>query len=115
MIEPTDKVLLKIYRRFNKNESIQVLFKKISDLELENGMLKSEIEESKHQYKVLQSQKPIPLLNKSRKDCTPDEKYEQLLHNNKALNENYSKINKQLKQLKQDYATAMIKLNKLLQ
>ncbi len=52
------EVLLKIYRRFSKNESILILKNKIKELEFKNGELISELQELKNtdkniKYKIL--------------------------------------------------------------
>lgn len=55
------EVLLKIYRRFSKNESILILKNKIKELEFKKGELISELEELKNtdkniKYKLLYKQ-----------------------------------------------------------
>lgn len=48
-----DNVLIKLKRKYSKNEVISALTKKLSDAEVENGKLKSEIFELEHKIKTI--------------------------------------------------------------
>lgn len=47
----TDKVLIKLRRKYSKDETVAALSKKVTDLEIENGKLSAEIEHLEHQAK----------------------------------------------------------------
>lgn len=46
-----DNVLIKLRRQYSKDEAVAALSKKISELEIENGALKSEIEHLEFELK----------------------------------------------------------------
>ncbi|WP_424493920.1 hypothetical protein [Salinimicrobium sp. GXAS 041] len=46
-----DNVLIKLRRAYGKDEAVAALNKKVSELELENGALKSEIDHLNHELK----------------------------------------------------------------
>jgi predicted RNase H-like nuclease (RuvC/YqgF family) len=46
-----DNVLIKLRRQYSKDETVAALSKKISELEIENGALKSEIEHLEFELK----------------------------------------------------------------
>ena len=46
-----DNVLIKLRRQYSKDEVVAALSKKISELEIENGTLKSEIEHLEFELK----------------------------------------------------------------
>jgi F0F1-type ATP synthase membrane subunit b/b' len=47
----TERTLLKLRRKYSKDETIAALNKKISEIEFENGVLKSEIDELQYKLK----------------------------------------------------------------
>lgn len=52
-----DKVLLKLYRTYGKDEALEYLFKEISKLKVEIGVLKSENAELKYDLDTRKDQK----------------------------------------------------------
>ena len=51
MMDYTDKVLIKLRRKYSKDETVAALSKKVTDLEIENGKLSAEIEHLEYQAK----------------------------------------------------------------
>jgi chaperonin cofactor prefoldin len=53
-----DNVLIKLRRQYSKDEVVAALSKKISELEIENGTLKSEIEHLEFELKKYKKTTP---------------------------------------------------------
>ena len=51
IMDYTDKVLIKLRRKYSKDETVAALSKKLTDLEIENGKLSAEIEHLEYQAK----------------------------------------------------------------
>ena len=50
-----DTILLKIKRQYSKDESFALVLKKLSEVQLENGKLKSELSELQDKIKVMRN------------------------------------------------------------
>lgn len=50
-----DTILLKIKRQYSKDESFALVLKKLSEVQLENGKLKSELSELQDEIKVMRN------------------------------------------------------------
>lgn len=86
-MEYIDRILVKLKRKYGKDELVATLCKKVSELELENGKLNSELAHLEHQLKLNVTQKQI---NKTANiEVRKEELYTlQLNENNKLREEN---------------------------
>jgi len=76
-----DHVLLKLRRKYSKDETVAALNKKVSDLEIEKGMLIDEIEELKEK---VENQKKT-LINYTKKGIEKKYKYKSLFEARREL------------------------------
>jgi chromosome segregation ATPase len=82
-----DDTLIRLRRQYSKDETVAALSKKLSEADVKNGMLQSEIDELKHDLskvnsKNLKLQKEIETVNDSFEDTT-------LYQNQKGKIKNY--------------------------
>jgi len=50
-----EEVLLRLRRKYSKDEIVALISKRLSEVEFENGELKSEVEELKHEANVIKN------------------------------------------------------------
>ena len=95
-----DKLLLKIKRKYSKDEEISLLIQKIKELEFNNGELKSEIEELKYVKEY------IPILSQF-KDSFESEGF------NPQILTDYKNCQKNIRDLRKTNAKLLSQIGKL--
>jgi hypothetical protein len=68
----TDRVLIKLKRQYSESETVAALSKKVTDLEIQNGKLLSEIQHLEHEEKEAIPIKRDKLKNEGK--CAPGNK-----------------------------------------
>ena len=94
-----EEVLIKLKRQYSKDEYVQALLKKISDLEIEQGKLKSEIHE--HEYEKEQWRK--------REKESLKKELSQKIHN--KINRRFAKLNGEIERLRKSNEELINQLN----
>ena len=87
-----DKILLKLYRQYGKDEALKYLFDEISRLKFQVGELKSEVAELKH----MQDQPET-------KGITYDENMTELIKEKKTKAKNYTRLKKEVTEWRNKY------------
>lgn len=107
MLQEDDAILLKIKRQFSKEESISCLLKIISDLEIENGSLKSEIFELEHKIEKIRSGD-----KKTKKQWLQEEIFEELNKELKLLTQTNHKNKTSMLEWRKQYFNLLAKYDK---
>lgn len=106
-----EEVLIKLKRRYGKDETVAALIKKLSEAEIENGKLKSEVEHLQYEVDNLQKElkidRTLKEINKAAKVAARKE--ELYMIKNKDFKEQQVRI----RQLKYQRDDAMSKFNSL--
>ncbi len=122
IIPEDDKVLLKIYRQFSKEESVAELLRRISELSIKLGEQKSEIYELRYQQYKQANVKEERVKKVVERIIVPKElsKDEMLKNINdywkekfEKLNNRYNIVRREKQQLSHQLAAAIMKLNKI--
>jgi|AntRauTorckE6833_2_1112554.scaffolds.fasta_scaffold00056_32 hypothetical protein len=104
-----DRVLISLRRQYSENETVAALSKKITDLEVENGKLISEIQHLEYQNKGVCENTKLSKrdkLEKKKEEAIPSLKNTQKLRKeNKSLKQQRSDLMYQVLMLKQKYET----------
>lgn len=100
------EVLLKIKREFSNNEIIQLLFKKISDLEFEIGILRSERDEALEKVNKIHTGD-----GQIKKAWLKDELVARMDEEIKQNQKRNTEMRKQLEEWKEKYFALYLKLN----
>lgn len=97
-----EAILLKIKRQFSKDESIHALLKIISEVRIENGILKSELSEAKTENnKIKNSVKQHG--TKLKKEWLRDEVFAELKKNIAKKSENEKRLQRQVNEWREKY------------
>ena len=96
----TDRVLIKLRRKYSKDETVSALSKKVTDLEIENGKLSAEIEHLEYQSKIDFDNKEIMKLAKI--EVRKEELYLLQLNENKKIRKENIALKKYRGELKNE-------------
>lgn len=116
-----EKVLLKIKRRYSKDESIKFLLDKISKISFEKGELLSEIAEMKHNHKKkieelnaeIKRLGEVPTSNgKTKKQWAQDEMFVYMEKEAKELRQKNKELSKKNIHYRDQYFSLLAKTNK---
>lgn len=98
-----DRTLIKLHRKYGKDELVQSLEKQLSEKNVEIGQLKAEIDHLTNELTIKQIDKALS--DEITRETRKEELYKNLLDRNKTL----SKRNKELVKLRDEL---LLKLNK---
>jgi thiamine phosphate synthase YjbQ (UPF0047 family) len=101
----TDRALIKLHRKYGKDELIQSLEKQLSEKNVEIGQLKSEIDHLTNELTIKQIDKAL------NDEITRETRKEELYKNILDINKDLSKRNKDLVKLRDEL---LLKIDKLL-
>lgn len=104
-----EAILLKIKRDFTTNEAVQSLLKIISSLELEIGVLKSEIEEAKYHAEKIKSE------GMTKKLWLKDEVIKDINHQFEIVRKKYTASKKSMEEWRQKYFNLLAQTEKIKQ
>jgi chromosome segregation ATPase len=87
-----DRSLIKLRRKYGKDELVASLTKQLSEKDVELGKLKSEIEHLEHELNATDIDKEVTL--KARTEVRREEMYKSILEQNKQLKEQNKSLKK---------------------
>lgn len=99
-----DSILLKIKRDFTTDEAIQCLFKRISELEIEMGILKSEVAEAQDVAERIKTERML-----TKKLWTKDEMFAHLHQENEQSKSNSKHYKKSMEEWRNKYFSLVVK------
>lgn len=87
-----DRILIKLRRKYSKDEIVQALDKKIEALEIEKGQLLSEIDHLKHTISEIKQKDHTEISRLFRESAMYREQQKMIKERGKSIRELYNKI-----------------------